>query len=193
MVRLGVLHLRLTRWGEAVGLNKPIVNGKAPSTKTLKPEEALATKLLKQIKERFEDAVKAVQDIEIVEDVTASTADLGDKTLVEGLRNISIKRHPRTSVMTKAKWVIYQKDSLSSLINDLSTLVDQLVDVSAADADILTRICDGETSQLFDDERLHQASVAMLEDVAVKLDGKLADAIARHKARVSDSSLRSFT
>lgn len=190
MVRLEVVHLRLTRWGETVGLNKLSKDNQAPNTKALASEQALAIKLLKQINERFENAMKTVQDIDIGEDVPASTADLGDKkTLVEGLRNMSIKRHPHTSVMTKAKWVIYQKDSLSSLIDDLSTLVDQLVDVLPADADVLTRICDDETSQLLDNERLHLTSVAMLEEVAAKLDGKLADAIARYKAKVSASSL----
>lgn len=188
MLRLEVLHLRLTRWGETLGLNKPIKEIRTPSTEA----QTLAIKLLKQIKAHFEDAVKVVEGLDIGEDVAASTADLGDKkTLVERMHAMSIKRHPRTSVMTKAKWVIYQKDKLSSLVEELSTSVDQLAEVLPADTETSTQMCDDEASQLLDNEGIQQASVFMLEDVTAKLDGKLADAIARHKSKVSTSSRRS--
>ena len=86
MVRLEVLHLRLTRWGEAVGLNKPAKDNKAPSIKLRTSDQTLAKKALEQIQGRFEDAAKVMQDIDMGEDVPASTADLGDKkTLVEGI------------------------------------------------------------------------------------------------------------
>lgn len=188
MLRLEVLHLRLTRWGEAVGLNKPIKDIRAPSAEA----QALANKLLKQITTHFEDAVKVVEGLDIGEDVAASTADLGDKkTLIERMHAMSIKRHPRPSITTKAKWVIYQKDKLSGLVEELSASVDQLAKVLPADADTLTRICDDEASHLLDNRGIQQASVSMLEDVTAKLDGKLADAIARHKSKVSTSYRRS--
>jgi hypothetical protein len=194
MIRLEVLHLRLTRWGEAVGLNKSSKDNKPPVTSLRTSDQALANKALKQIETRFEDAVKAVQDIDIGEDIAASTADAGDKkALVKGIRAMSIKRHPRTSVTSKAKWVIYQKDKLEVLIENLSKALNDLDHVLPAESRILTPICDDEASQLLGDERLHQTSVAMLEDVAAELDGKLADAIARHKTRVRTSAHRNST
>ena len=155
MVRLEVLHLRLTRWGEAAGLNAPSKDNKPPSTNIRTSDQALANKALKQIETRFEHAVKTVQDIDIGEDIAASTADLGDKkTLVEGIRAMSIKRHPRTSVTSKAKWVIYQKDKLESLIEDLSKFLNDLDHVLPAETTILTPICDDEASQLLGSEQL---------------------------------------
>jgi len=186
MVRLEVLHLRLTRWGEAVGLNKSLKENKTPSINLRTSDRPLAKRALEQIQGRFEDDAKVMQDIDMEEDVAASTADLGDKkTLVEGIRAMSIKRHARTSVTTKAKWVIYQKDKLESLIEDLSKFLNDLDHVLPAGSAALMPICDDEASQLLDNEALHQAAIAMLEDVAAKLDEKLAGAIARHKARVS--------
>lgn len=105
MVRLGVLHFRLTRWGEAVGLNKQVADTAKPSTKPFTSDDATVAKSLVQIEKRFEDAVKVVQDLEIGDDIAfTSLVDLGDKkSLVQGLRDMSIKRRPRTSVTTKAK------------------------------------------------------------------------------------------
>lgn len=192
MVRLEVLHLRLSRWGEALGLNRPIDNSKLPSTKTLTSEVKGVRDLLKQIETHFKAAVKVVEDLDIEEDATASTADWGDtKSLIVGMRDLSFKRHPRTSVKSKAKWVIYQKDKLETLIENLSKLINDLHHVLPVDAAILTRACENETDQLLGSERLHQASVAMLEEVAAVLDERLCDAIARHKAKVSASARQS--
>lgn len=79
MIRLEVLDLRLTRWGEAAGLNERSKDNKPRITNLRTSDQALANKVLKQIETRFEDAVKALQDIDIGEDIAASTADLGDK------------------------------------------------------------------------------------------------------------------
>lgn len=189
MVRFEVLHLRLTRWGEVAGLNKPSEDNKAPSTNLSTSDQTLAKMALEQIKTRFHDATKFLQDIDIGEDVVASATDLGDKkTLVERMRNLSIKRRPRTSAVAKAKWVIYRKDELSSLIRDLSNCLNDLDHVLPAGSASLTPICDEEVGQLFSNEGLHQASAKMLEDVAAEFDGKLADAIARHKTNVSTNA-----
>jgi len=186
MVRLEVLHLRLTRWGKALGLNKPTKDNQAPNTNLPTSDQKLATKVLEQIKTRFEDAAKVVQDVDIGEDLAATTADLGDKgALVEGLRTMSIKRHPRPSTMTKAKCVIYQKERLSDLIEDLSKSLNELDQVLPADSAGLTQICDEEAGELLDRVAISEAAVALLEDVTAKLDRQLGDAIARRRAPVS--------
>ena len=186
MVRLEVLHLRLTRWGEAVGLNKKAADTAKPNTEPLTSDEATVAKSLIEIEKRFEDAVRVIEDLEIGDDIaSASLADLGDKkSLVHGLREMSIKRRPRKSVTTKAKWVIYQKDKLSSLIDDLSNLLNDLDHALPTDTAVLTPLCNNEASQLLTSEQLDQAAVTLLEDVATKLDEKLAEAIARQKAQV---------
>ena len=186
MVRLEVLHLRLTRWGEAVGLNKKAADTAKPSTKPLTSDDATVAKSLMQIEQRFEDAVKVVQDLEIGDDIAfASLADLGDKkSLVQGLREMSIKRRPRKSVTTMAKWAIYQEDKLSSLIDDVSKLQNDLDHVLPTDTAVLTPLCNSEAIQLLTSEQLDQAAVILLEDVAMKLDEKLAEAIATQKAQV---------
>lgn len=188
-VRLEVLHLRLTRWGEAAGLNKVSKDNEAPTTNLRESDVTLDKKALEQINARFDDAAKVVQGIDMGEDVAASTADLGDKkTLIERMRAMSIKRHPRTSAMSKAKWVVYQKDELSSLTKDLSNSLNDLDHVLPTGSASLTPICDEEVSQIFSNERPHQASIKMLEDVATELDENLADAIARHQTNVSASA-----
>lgn len=186
MVRLEALHLRLTRWGEAVGLNNMGADIAKPNTKPLASDDATVAKSLIQIEQRFEDAVKVVQDLDVGDDIAfASLADLGDKkSLVQGLRNMSIKRRAHTSVTTKAKWVIYQKEKLSSLIDDLSKLLNDLDHALPTGAAVLTPLCNSGASQLLTSEQLDQAAVTLLEDVATKLDEKLAEAIARQKAQV---------
>jgi hypothetical protein len=55
MVRFQVLHLRLTQWGEAAGLDKSSEDDKAPNTNLHTSDLALAIKALEQIKNRFND------------------------------------------------------------------------------------------------------------------------------------------
>ena len=189
VVRLEVLHLRLARWGEAAGLGKHIDDSTMPDDKPLTHQEATIKRSLEQIQARFENAVKVVQDQDTGDAVSA--AELSEKsTLVRKFHNMSIKRHARTRVATKAKWVIYQKEKPESLIEELSELLNNLDRVQPADVTVLTPICDDEASKLLENERLRQASVAMLENVAGKLDGRLADSIARRKAKLSASARR---
>ena len=104
------------------------------------------------------------------------------RTLIRCMRTLNIKRRSHVSITDKAKWVIYQKDELSSLSQRLSELLNDLESILPSGAAVLTPICD----------ELDQAAVALLEDVAAKLDGKLADAIARRKAQVFSCAHRNI-
>lgn len=186
MVRLEVLHLRLTRWGEAVGLNKPAKDNKAPSTNALTSESRRVGGLLTEIETRFQNAVDVIEDLDLEKGATASETDYGDmKSLILGKRDMLFKRHPRTNIKGKANWVIYQKEKLESLIETFSKLVNDLHHVPPADPAILKRLCKDEISQLFDNEHLHQPYIAVLEAAAEKLDERLAAAVAQHKTKVS--------
>jgi hypothetical protein len=79
------------------------------------------------------------------------------KTLVQGMRDMSIERHGRVSVTTKAKWVIYQKDKLSGLVEELSKLLVNLEGVLLVDDATLAPICDNEASHLLSGDQLDLA------------------------------------
>ena len=114
------------------------------------------------------------------------------RTLIRCMRTLNIKRRSHVSITDKAKWVIYQKDELSSLSQGLSELLNDLESILPSGAAVLTPICDDEADRLLSGDQLDQAPVALLEDVAAKLDGKLADAIARRKAQVFSCAHRNI-
>jgi hypothetical protein len=74
------------------------------------------------------------------------------------MRDLSIKRHSRTTVTIKAQWVIYQKDRLSSLVEELSKLLSSLEHIMPLNALNPTPICDEEVNQLLNDNQLDQSA-----------------------------------
>jgi hypothetical protein len=70
-------------------------------------------------------------------------------------------------------------------VEEWSELLSNLGGVLPVDDATLAPICDNEASQLLGGDHLDQAALALLQDVAVKLDERLADAFVRQKGKVS--------
>ena len=178
-LRLDSIQLRLSRWGEAVGLGVETVNSESLDNTSLSGENVKrAEQLLGHIINLFHQAEEASRKFEISHSVNdASIADenlpASAASLRQRIRDICRRRQRATSKAKKAKWALYEREHLNNLINDVQTLVSDLVDLYPAEA-AQRQLCDREAEEIQNEETL-----PALKAIAAEQDKLLDQAIAR--------------
>jgi hypothetical protein len=171
-LRLEVLHLRLSRWGKVVGLTEKVDDIRNLKTKVLESQDIkIAESLLKQIERLFETVGKTSPE---PKDTTESDLNHHDN-LLDRMRNISIHRHRDSAITKKAKWYLYARNEMASLIDNLDKLISGLCDLFPSDADTTSQLCDEEASQLLDQDSLDPELLTLLQKAAAQVDIKLAE------------------
>jgi hypothetical protein len=184
MVRLVLLHVKLSRWGEAIGLTEEVHDVCSLKTGlTNSPNIETVESVLKQIRALFENAGKTAPDSN---DRPGSDTGHYDN-LIKGMRNITVHRQRKLDIVEKVKWCLYAKEELAGLVENLDKLISDLCDLFPSSDDITSQLCDEEASQLLDRGRIQPASLTLLEEVTAQQDPKLAEAVERLKAQVSFS------
>jgi tRNA U34 5-carboxymethylaminomethyl modifying enzyme MnmG/GidA len=162
LLRLDNAMLRLSRWGEAVGLCGRITE-ETTLPSWIKPEEKTsAEKTLGKILNLFEDAEKeAAKFKDGKNEKDASLAEYNDddnkdlngaqKTYHQIMRDISVRRHNRTKLRTKFKFAVYSHihlkemiEKITSLTNDLVTLFPERPELGKKEQDL----CSNEVKEL---------------------------------------------
>ncbi|KAI7259286.1 hypothetical protein KC343_g2332 [Hortaea werneckii] len=182
VLRLQNLRLRLSRWGEAVGLGEQFAAGDQPTTSVLPDAEVKQAKELighiirlfsdtEELAEKFAD--KHSELVAIDEDADG----LGDaRQLCQKMHNICIRRQRQSSAVTKARWSLYSKEKFVELVENLQFLVDDLVNLFPGETkvSIEEKLCDQEARELRDEKALPK-----LQALAREQDVRLAEAIAK--------------
>jgi hypothetical protein len=189
MLRLVLVHLRLSRWGKLVGLTEKADDVRSLKTGIFDPQNIeIAESLLERIVVLFKATEKTTSDSS-----KTPKSDTGDDdNLIKQIRNISIHRQRKLDIVEKVKWCLYARKEMASLIENLEKLIGDLYDLSPLGADIMSQICDEEASQLIDRDSLDPESMTLLEKAAAQHDTELAEAIERRKAQVSVSITHEF-
>jgi hypothetical protein len=182
VLRLQNLRLRLSRWGEAVGLGKPSTAVSQPRTSSLSASEVKqAEVLVGHIIQLFSDTEELAEkyagkqsDLVAIED---DSNGLGDASkLCQKMRNICIRRQRESSAATKAKWSLFSKDKFIELVGNIQSLIDDLVNLFPAETRVIMEqnLCDQEARELRDEKAL-----PTLQTLALTQDIRLAEAIAK--------------
>jgi hypothetical protein len=183
-LKLDSARLRLSRWGKSLDLDKDVRNttslqGRFGSESTVTHAEAL----LGQIVELFAGAEgvsnsyknrTAPQDDSLVvynlqTDLDPAIAKLHDK-----MRQLATERQNRSGVRQKAKWALYQEKQFRRLIEDITELVDSLVELFPATQQVQRELCDKEISAIGESEAL-----SVLKEIAAAQDKFLEQAITK--------------
>jgi hypothetical protein len=184
ILKLGDARLRLSRWGQAVGLSGGLHN-----TEELKrifsAEETNrnAEERLRHILSLFADAEgishkflngnmsnkNTLQLYSSPEDLNPEMSSVRDK-----LRALSVKRQNVTPLKHKAKWALYEEKHFRKLIEDISSTVDGLISLFPSAEPIQRGLCDQEAAEL-----VTQETRQILRDIAAEQDKLLESAIAR--------------
>ena len=169
MVKLDIVRLRFTRWGETTGMTTENEEAAAAKLKSLlkdpDTEFSLVERTLGQILRLFESAAETSKLLAIKTSVMRNTTDRNTsdgpatmRHLHEVLRNLAIRRQKRSSVLQKTSWALYRKREFNTLIGNLTDLVSALVKLTPLQPQ--RDLCSQDLVELGNDR-----NVVMLDDV----------------------------
>ncbi|EON63735.1 hypothetical protein W97_02963 [Coniosporium apollinis CBS 100218] len=184
LLKLDSARLRLSRWGEAVGLSGDLSDVRSlQQTLRSAQDVAKADAILGQVLDLFADA-------EGVSVKFKSRAKPGDQSLLvydsrtelepvtaslhERMRELSLKRQSRTGLRQKAKWAMYEEKQFRRLIEDITELVDNLVELFPAAQASQRRLCEVEVSEIGAEE-----SLPVLKEIVANQDRYLEAAVSK--------------
>jgi hypothetical protein len=135
LLKLDILKLRLSRWADAVNGSQQDYNvATGPANEAQKVQEILG-----EIIELFANAEKVSAKYKMKAkpgDLVAYNvnADLEPdlRSMHNKMRELAIKRQRRSSFAQKAAWALYEEKHFHRLIEDVTTLVDGLVELFPA-------------------------------------------------------------
>jgi hypothetical protein len=183
-LKLDNARLRLSRWGKSLGLDDDLrdtvsLEGRFGSEAAIKHADSL----LGQVLDLFAEA-------EGVSNKYKSRTKPGDGSLVlcnpqtdldpamaqlhHKMRQLAIERQNRSGLRQKAKWALYQEKQFGRLIEDITELVDSLVDLFPASQQPQRELCDVEVSAVGGME-----GISMLKEIAAAQDKLLEEAFAK--------------
>ena len=183
LLRLDVVKLRLSRWAEAV--NNTSDCSQAPIDTTRKAQKV--GEILGEIIELFADAervsekykAKATGD-EVAVYYADNELDPDILSTHKKMRELALKRQKRSSFAQKAVWALYEEKHFRRLIEDVTTLVDALVELFPATQDRQQQLSAEEAEELNEEQRLDT-----LEEAAEGVDQLLQDSVQRAVASKS--------
>jgi hypothetical protein len=175
IIRLDNARLRLSRWGQAVGVGSDLAEIRSLDSATLSQEDIKrAEEMLGQIQKLFADAEGISTSLKAKANSGDSSLDVLDTrkeldalgtSLHEKMRALSIKRQDKTSLTKKVKWALYKEKDFNRLLEDVIELVDDLVGLFPAARPVQLQLCDSEIREI-DKENLLvlQQSAAAIKD-----------------------------
>jgi hypothetical protein len=132
----------------------------------------------------MEDAKKISDSYSSDTKISAKEKEIGDAksqmtspalSLHEKMRRLCRLRQGKTGLRQKTVWALYEERHFARLIEDITMLVDSLLEIFPSAAETARSICDTEALELAAD----QGAVGPLKTAATGVDAELVDAIGR--------------
>ncbi|KAJ5436398.1 heterokaryon incompatibility protein s [Penicillium cf. griseofulvum] len=182
LLKLDVVRLRLTRWGQSVGLaNVDDGDVKQLQMMNLAPEDQEQVQdLLAQILELFAEAEAAskrlrrrnptMKVLDPAEELDGVSASLHQK-----MKDLSKKRQGKSELEQDQVTVLYEEKNFARLIEDISELVNGLVDLFPGIQEEQRKLCEEEVSGL----NANEGALSLLKEVAAGQDKLLSDTVVK--------------
>lgn len=172
VLKLDNARLRLSRWGEAVGLNSvdhdtaSLKDTKLSEEDKPKVEERLGFILneieaVKQLSGKFDQSLVLSPD---------TSLDSTTMPLHQKMRQLAKKRQNHLSSPNKIKWAIYDRNHFFGMIEKIGIHTDALVELFPAQKEREKTLCGKETLELME-------GVQVLKDLIKNQDKPLASAL----------------
>lgn len=183
LLRLAAERLKLSRWGQAIGLTR-VTNEQTTSYVSCTLEEVeFAQTLVEQIIQLFETAAATsdkilkrakVSQLPMVESSAITSSSLNQVTSL--MRDISLRRVSKLGLRSKTQWALYQKGQFSGLVDSISDLVGELLELFPTSKKERTNLCSEEAIELCGEEATSLQSEQLQQSVT-ELDPELAAAL----------------
>ena len=190
VLKLDIVRLRFTRWGEGVGIRQGDENAAvAPLKDRLAiPNKDFATveRGLGQILSLFENTAETSNRLKfkssanetiVGEDIALENATM--HMLHDHMRTLALQRQKRSTTLHKMRWALYRKRDFEGLIEDLTELVTALIELVPAKSQ--EELCNRELAELSTDQNL------------VILDNVLQDPVGEENSRIDEVFHRRVT
>jgi hypothetical protein len=134
VLTLNCARLRLTRWGQAVNIYDDPKLGRPDAT----PAEIQAAKdTLHHILQLFADTEKISKKYKLNANAgddlsTLSTDDPAVMALSSKMKELATRRQKGSSVLKTASWALYHRSELKELIENITSLIDNIEDLFPA-------------------------------------------------------------
>ncbi|OQD71814.1 hypothetical protein PENPOL_c001G01933 [Penicillium polonicum] len=182
LLKLDVVRLRLTRWGQSVGLAN-VEDGDVKQlqmTNLASEDQEQVQDLLAQILELFAEAegaskrlrrrnptLKALDPAEELDGVSAS--------LHQKMEDLAKKRQGKSELEQDQVTILYEEKNFARLIEDIGELVDGLVDLFPGIQEEQRKLCEEEVSGL----NVNEGALSLLKEVAAGQDKLLSDTVVK--------------
>lgn len=182
LLKLDSARLRLSRWGQTVGLSDRLKDTQSlPSMLKSAHDIEKAEQILGHILELFAEA-EGVSDKfktrggrskqQLLVHDTQADLEPAALTLHNKMRDLAIKRQNQTGLRQKAKWALYEEKHFKRLIEDITSLVDSLVELFPAAQAPQEKLCTAEVAEMS-----AEGNLPMLEAIVQGQDKLLEKAI----------------
>jgi hypothetical protein len=181
LLKLDNARLRLSRWGQAVGLSGDLTSAQSLQEATVQEKDiADAERVLGQILELFANAeeisARYKRSAELDDSNTAvidvrTDMDALGESLHSKMRKLCIKRQNGTTLRHKLKWALYEQKHFEKLLEDIMDLVNALPEMFPATKQKQFQLCETEISGFIRDE------LSVLIDIVQSQDKDLKAAI----------------
>ncbi|EEA22327.1 hypothetical protein EYB26_007587 [Talaromyces marneffei] len=179
LLKLDVVRLRLTRWGQSVGLVNANDVKSLQITKLAPEDREQVQGLLDQILELFVDAEATSKRFKKRNGNSttpvldpAKELDSVSASLHQKMEDLAKKRQGKFD-LEQDKWTIYDEKNFTRLIEDISELVDGLVDLFPGIQEEQRKLCEEEVSYMNTGEDI----LPLLKEVAAGQDKLLSDTV----------------
>jgi hypothetical protein len=184
ILKLDIAKLRLSRWGQSVGLDQ-VAEGmqSLPGVAGSPNDHEKAKELLDQIVGLFEDAERTSAKLKPLGNDTKvydTTHDLDEATtsLHKKLEMLSLKRFKPGNILKKTKWALHKEKYFNRLIQDTTELVNGLIELFPAAQSKQKHLCEEDGSELASDK-----NASLIAPIVAEQDPELSAAIkSKHSA-----------
>ncbi|KAL3455859.1 prion-inhibition and propagation-domain-containing protein [Aspergillus heterothallicus] len=181
VLKLDVVRLRLTRWGQSVGLADVHDDVKRLQMTNLAPESREQVQdLLAQVLELFAEAEAASKRLRrrnpsVAALDPATELDSLSASLHKKMGDLAKKRRGKSQLEQDQLTIMYEEKNFMRLIEDISELVDGLVELFPGKQEEQRKLCEEEVSVMNIDEN----ALSLLKEVAAAHDKLLNDAVVK--------------
>ncbi|KAJ5933227.1 heterokaryon incompatibility protein s [Penicillium verrucosum] len=182
LLKLDVVRLRLTRWGQSVGLAN-VDDGDVKQlqmTNLAREDQEQVQDLLAQILELFAEAETAskrlrrrnptLKVLDPAEELDGVSASLHQK-----MEYVAKKRQGKSELEQDQVTILYEEKNFVRLIEDISELVDGLVNLFPGIQEEQRRLCEEEVSGF----NTNEGALSLLKEVAAGQDKLLTDMVVK--------------
>ncbi|PYI07128.1 hypothetical protein BO78DRAFT_313751 [Aspergillus sclerotiicarbonarius CBS 121057] len=181
LLKLDVIRLRLSRWGQSVGLSNINDVNSLEEADIFSEDLPRVSDLLTGILDQFADAERLSKRFRLRRGNSTAVLDPGmeldgaSALLHQKMNDLVTRQNDQFKLESRAELTIYEARTFSRLIEDIGELVNDLVELFPATHDIQRGLAEQEVSEM----KGIKGALPLLKEVSADQDSLLAETVAK--------------